>query len=83
MAVLMGLINTNALQVGIFRNGSIDARGLQSNLVSSRVRNLFWHMVEANSADSKREQPKSGSNLDLCLGQFSSGVSHVGPTAIS
>ena len=80
MAVLMGLINTNTLQViwtMDFRNRSIDARGLQSNLVSSRVRKLFWHMVGANEVDSNRKQPKSGPNLDLCPGQFCSGASHA------
>ena len=31
--------------------------------MSSRLRILFWHMAEANSADTKREQLKSGSIL--------------------
>ena len=63
ITVLMGLIEKHVAG-DLFRYGLIDARhDLQSNYVSTRLRILFWHMAEADEADSKREQLKSGSNL--------------------
>ena len=77
MAVLMGLINTNTLQVMHFPKW-VDRRSRTSEQLMCQV--VLKKIILARGSlrvDSKREQPKSRYNLELCLGQISSGASHA------